>query len=299
MNALKSLYVSAYLTAAVGGLALALVMLARSELASPSLGAALASLSLGAALASPWLGTAVACGAPVAFFATVFALPIARTSPTLRPVLMGGIAGTLVSAVLAGGALGAPTVLAAAVGVAGTLGYVHWYSRFATPASAVLREGAELPAFTLVEGGRDVASADLVATPALWIFYRGNWCPLCVAQVREIAGQYRELARRGVEVFLVSPQPEANTAALAAKCDAPMRFLTDRGNRAAEVLGIRERFGVPAGMQAFGYDSDVPRPTVFITAKGGRILYRDVTDNYRVRPEPAQYFAVLDRFAIA
>jgi hypothetical protein len=43
----------------------------------------------------------------------------------------------------------------------------------------------------------------------------------------------------------------------------------------------------------------VPRPTVFITAKGGRILYCDLSENYRVRPEPAQYFAVLDRFAIA
>jgi peroxiredoxin len=159
--------------------------------------------------------------------------------------------------------------------------------------------GHLLPALTLVEHGREVASAELVARPALWIFYRGNWCPLCVAQVREISAQYRELARRGVEVFLVSPQPEANTAELAAKCDAPMRFLTDRGNRAARILGILEKAGVPAGMQIFGYDSDVPRPTVFITAKGGAVLYCDLSENYRVRPEPAQYFAVLDRFAIA
>ena len=151
----------------------------------------------------------------------------------------------------------------------------------------------------MLEHGQEVTSRELVAKPALWIFYRGNWCPLCVAQVREIAAQYRELARRGVEVFLVSPQPEANTAALAAKCEAPMRFLTDRENRAAGILGIRERFGLPAGMQALGYDSDVPRPTVFITDEGGRILYCDLTDNYRVRPEPAQYFAVLDRHAIA
>ena len=107
------------------------------------------------------------------------------------------------------------------------------------------------------------------------------------------------LADRGVEVFLVSPQPEANTAALAAKCDAPMRFMTDRGNRAAAALGIVEKAGVPAGMQMLGYDSDVPRPTVFITAKDGTILYCDLSENYRVRPEPAQYFEVLDRFAIA
>jgi peroxiredoxin len=117
--------------------------------------------------------------------------------------------------------------------------------------------------------------------------------------VREICAQYHELARRGVDVFLVSPQPEANTAALADRCDAPLRFMTDRGNRAAAILGILEKAGLPAGMQMFGYDSDVPRPTVFITAEGGRILYCDLSANYRVRPEPAQYFAVLDRHAIA
>jgi len=281
MHQLKSLYVSAYISGAVTGLVVALAMVARDG------------------VGSPWLGTALACAAPVAFFATVFALPIARTSPNLHAVLAAGVVGTLMCLARGAAVVATPTLIAATVGIAGTLLYVYWYSRFGAPSNATLREGAELPVLTLVEHGREVASAALVERPALWIFYRGNWCPLCVAQVREIAGQYRELARRGVEVFLVSPQPEANTAALAAKCDAPMRFLTDRDNRAAEVLGIREKAGVPAGMQAFGYDSDVPRPTVFITAKGGRILYCDLSENYRVRPEPAQYFAVLDRFAIA
>ena len=281
MHRLKSLYVSAYISGSVTGLVVALAMVAEDG------------------LGSPWLGTALACAAPAAFFATVFALPIARTSPNLHVVLAAGAAGTLLCLARGAGIAAPPTLVAAAVGVVGTLLYVYWYSRFGAPGNDALGEGAALPAFALVEHGREVASAALLDRPALWIFYRGNWCPICVAQVREICAQYRELARRGVEVFLVSPQPEANSAALAARCDAPLRFMTDRDNRAAEVLGIRERFGLPAGMQALGYDSDVPRPTVFITAAGGRILYRDLTDNYRVRPEPAQYFAVLDRFAIA
>jgi peroxiredoxin len=251
-----------------------------------------------AGLASPWLGTALACAAPTLFFATVFTLPIARTSPNLHAVLGAGVVGTLLSLVRAG-ALEGPTIVAATVGIGGTLLYVYWYSRFAPAAAGALREGTMLPAFPLVERGCAVASADLVDRPALWIFYRGNWCPLCVAQVREICAQYHELARRGVAVFLVSPQPEENTAALAARCDAPLRFMTDRGNRAAAALGILEKAGLPAGMQLFGYDTDVPRPTVFITGAGGRVLYCDHSANYRVRPEPAQYFAVLDRYAIA
>jgi len=280
MNRLKSAYVSTYITAALVGLATSLVMVARHG------------------TASPWLGSVLACGAPVAFFARVYVRGVARTSANLPGVLAAGVVGTAISMALGAGALPSAAVVGAVVGIVGTLLYVYWYSRFA-PAESAVRAGATLPPFVLVEGGCDVASGALVARAALWIFYRGNWCPLCVAQVREICAQYAELARRGVEVYLVSPQPESYAAGLASRCDAPLRFLRDRDNRAAAVLGIVERHGVPAGMQLLGYDSDAPRPTVFITAPGGRVVYCDVTDNYRVRPEPSQYFAVLDRMALA
>jgi peroxiredoxin len=244
-------------------------------------------------LASPWLGAAIACLAPVAFFANVFRAASARTSRNLYGTLLIGVIGTVVAFVLGRGPSAAGW-LAFAIGVVGHLLYVFWYSRFA-PAGKQIVEGAVLPELSFVENGTTVSSALLLAKPALWIFYRGNWCPLCVAQVKEIAAQYRELARRGIEVFLVSPQPERNTVALSARFDAPMRFLTDPGNRAADALGILVRGGLPAGLQALGYGSDVPRPTVFITSAGGRVLWRDITDNYRVRPEPATLFNVLDR----
>ena len=281
MSFLKSLYISAYISAALGGFLVSVVMLAR------------------AGVVSPWLGTALACAAPLTFFARAYLVPTARTSPNLPGVLAAGVVGTLLSIVLAAAVLAPPVLLAAGVGIVGHSLYVRWYSRFADPAHPVLRVGGVLPDFALAEGGREVRSRELTTTRALWIFYRGNWCPICVAQVREIAGQYRELARRGVEVYLVSPQPEENSVALATKMDAPMRFLTDRGSLAAATLGVREKAGLPAGMQAFGYDSDVPRPTVLITNPGGEIIYCDLASNYRVRPEPAQFFAVLDRYATA
>ena len=279
MSFLKSLYISAYISAAVGGLIWSLWLASRGS------------------ATAPWLGAALACAGPVAFFARAYLAPTSRTAPNLPGVLAAGVLGTVISLVVSGGLLAPPTLLAAGVGIVGHALYVYWYSRFADAANPVLRVGGVLPDFALTDGGRDVRSAELAAKRALWIFYRGNWCPICVAQVREIAGQYRELARRGVEVYLVSPQPEENSVALAAKMDAPMRFLTDRGSAAAAALGIREKAGLPAGMQALGYDSDVPRPTVFITNPGGAIIYCDLASNYRVRPEPSQFFAVLDQYA--
>ncbi len=273
MNLLKSIFVSAFITAGLLGTVYSLYQLATGG------------------LLSPWLGTVLACGAPTLLFARLFAVSTPRTSENLYLVLAGGVIGTVLAFALGGGT---PALIALAVGVIANLAYVFWYSRF-PPAATSLREGQPLPELTLTENGQPLTTAELTRTPALWIFYRGNWCPLCMAQVREIAAQYRELEQRGVAVHLVSPQPEANTASLARKFDAPMRFLTDTENRAADTPRILEKNRLPAGLQARGYDPDVPRPTVFITAAGGTVIHVDLSENYRVRPEPAQYFDVLDR----
>lgn len=274
---LKSIYVSAFITMGVVGLVFSGVQIAH------------------AGLASPWLGTAIACAGPVLFFVRAYTLPIARTSANMPLILVAGVIGTGIAIYLGSALLSAPALVAAGVGIAGSLLYIFWYSRFAPAEKVVLSTGVMLPAFELTEDGKRISSTQLTAKPALWMFYRGNWCPLCVAQIKEVAAQYRELAARGVEVILISPQPQSHTAALASKVDAPMRFMTDVDNAAAATLGVLEKNGLPAGMQVLGYDSDVPRPTVFITAAGGRLIYCDLSENYRVRPEPSEFLAVLDR----
>ncbi len=277
---IKSIYVTTFIMAANVGLITALVMMYQGG------------------WQSPWLGTAIACGASALFFTHLILMPRARTSQNLAFMIVAGVLGTGVSVYLGGALASAPVLIAALVGIAGSLAYVFWYSKFGRPDNDALAEGKTLPDFELMENGSVLKSSELTSKPALWIFYRGNWCPLCTAQIKEIAGQYRELARRGVEVFLVSPQAEENSVALSKKMGAPMRYMTDKNNVVAEKLGILVKGGLPAGFQALGYDSDVPRPTVFITATGGKLLHVDMTDNYRVRPEPATFFSVLDRHAI-
>ena len=102
----------------------------------------------------------------------------------------------------------------------------------------------------------------------------------------------------GLEVAEVLGQGDLratnNALSLAERFQAPMRFLQDVDNRSAARLGVLAEGGLPVGMQVLGYDSDVPMPTVFITAPGGRIVYSDLTDNYRIRPEPADFIRALD-----
>lgn len=219
---------------------------------------------------------------------------VARTSARFPMLLVLATAGVVLASrgYMRGGSPEAP-LLAIAAWV-GFLLYAYWYSSFNRRPSGELKVGNTLPNFELKDvAGQAISSSSFSDKPTIWIFYRGNWCPLCMAQIKELVGQYKELQSEGVRIALISPQPHENTIALAKKFDAPFDFLTDEGNRAARALGIDNPGGLPMGMQVLGYDSDTVLPTVIITDKGGRVLWAHETDNYRVRPEPDTYLAVL------
>ncbi len=219
---------------------------------------------------------------------------IARTSAHFPLLNALGVIGVMLASwgYFQGASVNAPIL--AVVGWVGFIVYAYWYSSFNRRSSSKLKVGQVLPEFDLKDvTGKSVNSKSLVGEPTIWIFYRGNWCPLCMAQIKELVSQYKHLQALGVRVALISPQPHKNTMDLAEKFDVPFEFLTDVGNRAGRALGIENPHGLPMGMQMMGYDSETVLPTVIITDAGGQILWAHETDNYRIRPEPDVYLAVL------
>ncbi|MDD2700793.1 MAG: peroxiredoxin-like family protein [Sideroxydans sp.] len=179
--------------------------------------------------------------------------------------------------------------------------YSYWFSTYDNrQPSMKLVIGSKLPHFTARDVNDNmVSSAQLTDRPAILIFYRGNWCPFCSAQLKELIARYKEIDALGVRVAMIAPQPHENTIGVSKTYDAKFDFLTDEGNAAARTLGIEHKDGLPMGMQVLGYDSDTVMPTVIITGKDGKILWTHETDNYRVRPEPDTFLAVLRQHGIA
>jgi len=173
--------------------------------------------------------------------------------------------------------------------------YVFWYSRFGKRSSDILKVGTQLPEFELEDSAKNkVKATSFKGSPVIFMFYRGNWCPICMAQIKELVQQYKALEERGAKVVLVSPQPHHFTKGLAKKFNVNFNFLVDVKNGVAKQLGIFHKNGLPAGMQVLGYDTDTVMPTLIITDKKGTILFADLTDNYRVRPEPEVFLQILD-----
>ncbi len=279
MTRLKSIYISLYITLLVASAVLSIVNLIRGG------------WDVG------WLGVALTCIPFLTFLLAITVLQnTSRTSRYLWPflilVILGGV---LATAGFVTERTSLEPVIVSAVLAATFFLYVFWYSVLERPDARLLAVGQPLKEFQLkTPDGRTISSRDYLGGHALFMFYRGNWCPLCMAQIKQVAASYRELAERGVKVILVSPQPERYTAGLARKFDVPMEFLVDKEHRASDALGITSKGALPAGLQLLGYDSDTVLPTVLIVDAKGTIVFSDQTDNYRLRPEPETYLRILD-----
>jgi peroxiredoxin len=236
-----------------------------------------------------WLGLALAAIAPLGFFIKAFLFKSARTPrhPVEYSILSGiGLVITMAMSYRYGDAAGFMHIWAFLT-LLFWLVYLRWYSVFKGRDAKALSVGSPLPEFPLeTMDGHTVSSESFNAKPHLLLFYRGNWCPFCTAQIAELAAAYQRLEALGVTIILISPQSVKKNLQLAKKFDVPMFFLRDRHNEAAKKLGIFHEWGTPMGMQVLGYDSDTVLPTVILTNAQGKILFADQTDNYRVRPEP-------------
>ncbi len=173
--------------------------------------------------------------------------------------------------------------------------YVFWYSTFGRVPSKTIVMGEAFPPVTFEDSeGNKINTASLIGSPTVYLFFRGNWCPLCMAQISELAGEYKRLQATGTNVVLVSPQSHKKTASLASKHNVDFKFLTDPNFEAAKELGIFMKNGLPLGLEVLGYDSDTLYPTIVVTNKQGAIIFHDQTDNYRVRPEPDVFLKIIE-----
>ncbi len=238
-----------------------------------------------------WWGAALAMMPMLGFMGWIALSGHARTAET--PWLQ-------VIAAVAGGVLALmefrplPGFYALGLGTVGVLLYVFWYTPLGRGNNPRLLPGASLPDLQFhLPDGTVVESNSLSGQYRLLLFVRGNWCPLCVAQVRELAERYQALQQRGVDVIVITPQPHEHTRQLAERFDVPMLFCVDADNRIAGQLGIVHHYGVPLGVA--GYGTDAVYPTLILTDAQGTVLYADVSENYRARPEPDLVMAILDQ----
>lgn len=170
----------------------------------------------------------------------------------------------------------------------------------------VLPTGSIAPCFTLTDyRGRSISSADLLSSgPLVIVFFRGRWCPFCVAQLESWKDAFADLASAGAQIVAISPQTVHQNSLTADQHKLPFQLLTDVGNAVAKQFGIAYR--VPAEQEQLyrssfvnlphinGDDSwQLPLAATFLISQSGTALATYVSADYRERTDPADVLAAL------
>lgn len=164
--------------------------------------------------------------------------------------------------------------------------YLYYRMHGARPVPEQLRPGKPLPAFeALDESGKRVNSRDLRGTPVVMIFVRGNWCPFCSRQVRNLTGYYKEIVDLGAKLIFVTPKPQETTKRVAEFFDVELEFWLDESLSATRDLGLLLESAVPKDYYP-EYGSDTTWPTSVVIDAEGIIRYVEMSKHIIDRPDP-------------
>ncbi len=233
---------------------------------------------------------------PLVFILNLFRYQTPRTSRQLWPVtlVMGLAWAWILFNYLYNNRIGDFDFILTSVSAFLWILYLTWYSQLGRRENEELDSEKILPELEFLDvNGNIVSNREGNAAFTVYLFYRGNWCPLCMAQIKEITAQYGQLKKLNVRVALISPQPIGYIKKLANRTNIEFSYWQDPGNKVANQLGLAHKYGTPMGFQLLGYNSETVLPTLIVTDATGTILFSDQTDNYRVRPEPDTFIRII------
>jgi peroxiredoxin len=162
-----------------------------------------------------------------------------------------------------------------------------WISkRGLRPVPAQLKPGSRLPDFAaLDEGGNSVRSTALHGSPTVILFVRGNWCPFCSSQVKNLTAHYKNITDLGARLVLLTPKPLETTRRVAEFFEVEFEFWLDDSLRVTEQLGLLQKSGVPISYDR-EYGRDTIWPTALVIDATGIIRYTELSKHISDRPDP-------------
>jgi peroxiredoxin len=173
-------------------------------------------------------------------------------------------------------------------------------------AQQILRLGERAPEFTLEDQNfRRLSSAELRKNAKLVVlFFRGRWCPFCIAQLEDLRESLPHFTAKGASVVAISPQTPKHNSFLADQHKLSFPVLSDPRNETAHAF--RVAYKPTDGQLALWKSSfvnlellngdasgELPMPATFVMAQDGTILYSHASDDYTDRPELSEALSAL------
>lgn len=160
-----------------------------------------------------------------------------------------------------------------------------------------LRPGRSLPDFPAAdEQGTPIRSGQVVGSPTVMLFVRGNWCPFCTKQVEGMTRHYKDIVNLGAKLIFVTPKPLETTRRVAEIFKVEFEFWLDDELDAAKQLGLLMSGGVPGASQK-EYGVDTVWPIALVIDAAGIIRYSKLSRLVIDRPDPRLLLSELQKIS--
>jgi peroxiredoxin len=175
-----------------------------------------------------------------------------------------------------------------------------------------LKVGDAAPDFTLPDAfGHEVSLKSLLAEGPLVIsFYRGEWCPYCNLELRELQAALPKIQALGAKLVAISPEKSDGGIIATEKNQLTYPILSDFKNKLARQFGIVFQVGdgvKELGKSRFNNDLELrngegsyqlPVPATYVIDASGIIRFSHVDADYMTgRVEAETVVAALEAIA--
>ncbi len=159
-----------------------------------------------------------------------------------------------------------------------------------------LNVNEKAPAFTATDqnGKKINLKKELKKGSVVLVFYRGQWCPYCNKQLKQLEDSIGLIKAKGATVLAITPELPENISKTIEKTKASYSVLFDDGLKIMNAYKVAFRVDDKTVEKYKGYGIDfskangnngasLPVPAVYVVDKKGRIAYRFFDVDYKKR----------------
>ncbi len=159
-----------------------------------------------------------------------------------------------------------------------------------------LQTGTPAPDFTATDqrGKKQHLKTLAEKGTVVLFFYRGQWCPYCNKQIKQLEDSLQLLTAKGATILAVSPEIQENIAKTIAKTKASFPVLHDAQLKIMKAYDVAydvdpetieryKKFKIDFNAVNGSNGAKLPVPAVYII-KNGVISYRFFNEDYTKRP---------------
>lgn len=159
-----------------------------------------------------------------------------------------------------------------------------------------LQVNDKAPEFTAKDQNDKVISLkdELKNGKVVLIFYRGQWCPYCNKELKNLEDSLSLITSKGAAVLAITPEQPANVEKTIEKTKATYSILTDDNLKIMKEYDVAfavdpatvekyKAYGINFSLANGNNGANLPVPAVYIIDTKGNIIYRHFDADYTKR----------------